>query len=117
MRSDALFLDDMYAAAEALLRFTAARQLDEVATDEVLSAAILQKFTVIGEAAKKVSEALRARYPDVAWSRAVAMRNVVVHAYFGVDWSVIWSTIEDDIPELRDRIRLILDTEFNGPSG
>ena len=41
--------------------------------------------------------------------RMAGMRDVVIHGYFGVDNAVIWKTIKDDIPGLKDKIKKILD--------
>jgi uncharacterized protein with HEPN domain len=43
---------------------------------------VMQKIGVIGEAAGKVSQDLRNRYPEVEWSKIVGMRNILVHSYF-----------------------------------
>jgi uncharacterized protein with HEPN domain len=33
------------------------------------------------------------------------MRNVHVHAYFAVDLNIIWHTIVEDLPKLRDELQ------------
>jgi uncharacterized protein with HEPN domain len=40
-----------------------------------------------------------------------AMRDVVIHAYFHVEPSIVWKTIQSDLPALAARIRAILDAE------
>jgi uncharacterized protein with HEPN domain len=52
----------------------------------MMRSAVLQKLAIIGEAASRVSKDLRSRYDEVPWARIVAFRNILVHAYFGVDW-------------------------------
>lgn len=42
----------------------------------------------------------------------VKQRNRVVHEYFGVDWVLLWKTVTEDVPRLRDQVRAILDAEF-----
>ncbi len=39
------------------------------------------------------------------------MRDVLIHDYFGVDYDVVWSTITNDIPELKSGIHRIIDSE------
>ncbi len=36
------------------------------------------------------------------------MRNIVVHDYFGVDLSVVWLTIKQDLPELIAKLEPLL---------
>jgi uncharacterized protein with HEPN domain len=38
-----------------------------------------------------------------------AMRNILVHEYFGVDLEEIWRTVEHDLPELKRRIQMLLE--------
>jgi len=37
------------------------------------------------------------------------MRNVFVHEYFGVDSWIVWEIIKNDIPDLKEKIKEILD--------
>jgi uncharacterized protein with HEPN domain len=50
--------------------------------DEVLSTAVLNHLTGIGEAISGLSVALRDRHPEVPWRQIVAVRHRIVHAYF-----------------------------------
>lgn len=36
------------------------------------------------------------------------MRNVLIHAYFGVDLSAVWGTIQEDLPPLKAQLAGIL---------
>ena len=48
-----------------------------------------------------MSERFRAAHPEIPWQQIVGMRNVLVHRYFGVDFDVVWSVVENDLPRLR----------------
>jgi uncharacterized protein with HEPN domain len=54
-------------------------------------------------------ERLRAAHPGIPWPEIVAMRNVLVHDYFGVDVQEVWATVERDLPDLKQKIRMILE--------
>jgi len=58
---------------------------------------------------------MRQRHPNVAWIDAIKFRNRVVHAYHGIDWSIVWDTATLDAPKLRRQVIEILDQEY--PSG
>ncbi|HER20227.1 MAG TPA: DUF86 domain-containing protein [Chromatiales bacterium] len=62
--------------------------------------AVLRQLQVLGEAARKVSSALRDAHPEVPWHKIAGMRNKVVHEYFVVDLEVVWETALVDIPAI-----------------
>lgn len=63
---------------------------------------------MIGEAAARLSAKTWARTPQVPWKEIVGFRNVAVHAYFSVDWRVVYVTAKDDLPGLQQAVRLLL---------
>lgn len=67
----------------------------------MLQAAVLQKLTVIGEAAARISRDFKEAHAAIEWRTVVGLRNVAVHEYFAISWSTIWSTCREDVPALR----------------
>jgi uncharacterized protein with HEPN domain len=84
MRTEALYLDDMVEAAEAIERFLNRVEKETFLSDDLYQSAVLQKLIVIGEAAAHLSPALRERHRDIDWPDIIGLRNVAVHNYFGV---------------------------------
>jgi uncharacterized protein with HEPN domain len=78
--------------------------------------AVVHKLSVIGEAAAKLSGELTSRNPQVPWPQIVAFRNILGHAYFGIDWEIVWSAAKDRCPVLREHIAQILSAQA-GDSG
>ena len=77
-----------------------------------MPAAVLHHLTVIGEAISRLSVELRGRYPDVPWRQIIAVRHRIVHAYFDLDWQILWDAAVEDDPGLRRQVLEILTTEF-----
>ena len=77
--------------------------------DELLQVWVLYHLSVVGEAARNVSEEFRDSHPEVRWSKMVGLRNRITHGYFDIDMDVIWNVIEYDIPELGSQIAAILE--------
>jgi uncharacterized protein with HEPN domain len=48
----------------------------------------------------------------VPWGQIVAVRHRIVHAYFDLDWEILWNAAVDDIPRLREQVSRILEIEF-----
>lgn len=55
----------------------------------------------IGENTGKLSEEFKEKHPEINWAAAKGLRNMIVHAYGKVDPDILWDTIENDLPELR----------------
>jgi uncharacterized protein with HEPN domain len=64
---------------------------------------------IIGEAAARVGEETRAKYSNVPWADIIGMRNRLVHTYFDVDLTLLWTTVSDDLPELIRQLEAISD--------
>lgn len=72
--------------------------------------ACIKQMEIIGEASNHISDELKSRFTDIAWSQIVGMRNVFTHEYFGIDTDLVWEIIKNDIPELKLKIRPILES-------
>lgn len=71
--------------------------------------ACIKQMEIIGEASNHVSDDTKAKFSTIEWAQIVGMRNVFVHEYFGVDSSLVWEIIRNDLPELKEKIIHILD--------
>ncbi len=114
MRHDRLYLHDIVEAADHIAEFIAGADFRAFQESEMLRSAVVQKLSVIGEAAARVSAELSSRHPDVPWAQIVAFRNILIHAYFGIDWDVVWRAATNRCPGLRGQVAGILAADF-GP--
>lgn len=112
MPRDDLYLVEMVEAIRHVQSFIAEVTVDQWLGSELVRSAVLQKLTVIGEAARGLSDDVRARHPDVPWSRLRGLRNVVVHEYFAVEWPRVWQIAREDAPALEPLVRGVLAAEF-----
>lgn len=67
-------------------------------------------FTVsqIGELVKEVENETIEKYPTIPWNSIKGMRNRIVHDYDNVDLSVLWGTIKESLPDLKDKLKDII---------
>src|SRR5260370_40940715 len=89
MRHESLYRTDLIEGADHIAEFIAGTDFEMFQKSEMLRSAVVQKLSIIGEAAARVSEEVRARYPQVPWPQTIAFRNLLVHADFVIDWT--WS--------------------------
>ena len=108
---DAASLWDMSKALRKILRYAAGKTIKKLQGDEVLTDALIRQFTVLGEAAGRISPSLRAQHPGIPWRQIVGLRNVIVHQYDRVDLQALWDAVQSDVPTLLRQIETLLPTE------
>lgn len=116
MRHERVYLSDIVEAADHIAQFIAGIDFPAFQESELVRSAVVQKLGIFGEAAAHISEELAARHSEVPWPQIVAFRNILVHAYFGIDWDVVWRAATNRCPVLRVQIAAILAAEFAGPT-
>jgi uncharacterized protein with HEPN domain len=65
---------------------------------------------VMGESVRWIPGPIKERHPAVPWATMRAVRNIVVHEYFGVDTEILWETVRADLPPLVDRLERVLES-------
>ncbi|CDM66718.1 HepT-like ribonuclease domain-containing protein [Pyrinomonas methylaliphatogenes] len=95
---------------EAIVRIEryASRGREVFEGDELIQVWIFHHIQIISEAAANLGRDFHEAHPEVPWPQIVAMRNVLVHEYFGVDLGEVWKTVERDLPALKLAIERLL---------
>ena len=107
-RREELYLADIDDACRDVIDFLDGLTLDDWIESRVLQFAVLQRLTVISEAARQIGSAVRERYPLVPWQDLGAFRNLAVHDYFAVEWPLVWAIASREVAGLRRQVREIL---------
>jgi uncharacterized protein with HEPN domain len=76
--------------------------------DTMRQDAVIRRFEIMGEAANRLSPALRDAHPEVPWRLMRDMRHFISHAYDKVDAETIWDTAGTDIAPLLEAVERIL---------
>jgi uncharacterized protein with HEPN domain len=108
-RDPRAFLWDVRQATQRIETFVQGRDLKDYLADPMLRSAVERQFEIIGEARNQLSKAsshIAVRIPDA--SRAMAMRNVLIHGYAKVDHEAVWRTLQDNLPALRRSVAKLL---------
>jgi uncharacterized protein with HEPN domain len=111
---DAAYLWDIVDAAKTIVEFTKGANLGSFLIDRKLQAAVEREIEIIGEAARKISEAFKSRHPGVPWRAMIAQRNVLAHEYGEVQQERIWVLAAERIPELILQIEPLMPPEPKG---
>lgn|ERR1017187_1447755 len=108
LESDAVRLRHMLDAAREAVMFGAGRKPEDLVNERVLALALVRSIEIIGEAASRVSQELRAACPEVPWGDIIGMRNRLIHAYFEVDLVRVCDTLASDLLSRIVRLERIL---------
>lgn len=74
--------------------------------------ASIKQLEIVGDASKHLSEETKLLAPEIAWPEIIAMRNVFIHEYFGIDKLILWEIIRTEIPIFKSQISQLLKSTF-----
>ena len=105
---DLVRLQHMLDSANAILDFINKKTRKHLNSDRMLSNAIIRELEVLGEAANHISEKTQKSFPDLPWKQIIGMRNTLIHAYFDIDFDIVWKTVKNDLPSFHRQLKAIL---------
>lgn len=104
-RGPLLYLRDILDSITKVEEYVLGMTYAQFSEDEKTIDATVRNLEIIGEAARNIPEDFRDKYPEIPWEKMISMRNKVLHEYFGVDVEILWQTIQEDLPALKDEIK------------
>ena len=105
---DKVFLQHILDAIKNIEDDTGGITENEFDSDRKTKDAVVRNFEIIGEAIKNLEVDLKMKHPEIPWTKPIGLRNRAIHKYFGIDYSVIWETIQNDLPEFKKQIEALL---------
>jgi uncharacterized protein with HEPN domain len=99
---------DMLEVIERIERY-AAKGRAEFEKEELIQTWMVHHLQIVGEAAAKLGRKFHEENASIPWPQVVAMRNVLVHDYFGIDLEEVWRVVERDLPELKRKLEKLAD--------
>jgi len=110
-RNYIVYLKDILASSQKILRFVKSKSYEEFILDEMLTDAVVRNLEIIGEAVKHIPSSVRRKYRDMDWKKIAGLRDILIHEYFRVDYEILWDIVTNKIPTLRTQIRSVLERE------
>lgn len=100
-----LYLDDILTSIERIEEYTKNLSHKDFEDDQKTVDAVVRNLEIIGEAARNIPENFAEKHNSLPWSEMVSMRNKVIHEYSGVDVDILWKTIQEDLPKLKEQVK------------
>ena len=107
-RSDHVYIHDIIESIDIIFTYISDKTDFEFSKDMMLQDAVIRRFEIIGEASSKISETLKNENPTLQWRLMKEMRNKLIHEYFGVSATTIYSTIKFDLPVLMEQLNRLI---------
>jgi uncharacterized protein with HEPN domain len=101
MQNDPVYLRHMLDAIEKIDRYLTGMDYRAFTASDMMIDAVVRELEIIGEATANLSASFVEEHPEIPWRRIKAMRNVLIHQYFGVDLKVVWDTYRSNLPQLK----------------
>ena len=100
--------------AEEAVNISRGKIREDLDHDRILNLALTRLLEVIGEAANRVPIEIQEKYPQLPWLQMIGLRNRLIHGYDSVDFDVLWSVIQKDLPDLIRNLSEIISNEKSG---
>lgn len=107
-RKPILLLEDILESTRLIEEYIEGLDFEAFSQDTKTRDAVIRNFEIIGEAANNLPGYLTENHAEVDWSGVVGFRNVLIHDYFGVDYAMVWDIIQSFLPDLKEKIMLII---------
>ena len=102
-----LYWRDILHCCKKVLRYVGGLTREQFEADERTYDAVLRNLEIIGEAVKHLPDEARSRAPNIEWRNIAGFRDVVAHAYFGIDNEIVWDIVTNKVPEILREIEAI----------
>lgn len=113
MKDNKVFIRHILDEVNYIIQETKDLRYENLIANETLKRAFVRSLEIIGEATKNLSKDFRDRYSDINWKELAGLRDKLIHYYFGVDWGIVWDIMKNEIPQIENKLKAILEREMN----
>lgn len=107
-KDDTVYLRHILDAIALIEEYVHGLSENEFLTHSMTKDAVAREIEIIGEAANNISGEFQGKHPKMPWKKMTGIRNKIIHEYFNVNFSVVWDTVQEDIPLLKRAIKKLL---------
>ena len=108
-RDPRLYLDDILEAIIQIQEYISGVDFVNFEQDRKTQDAVVRNLEIIGEAAGRLPESIKAGAADIEWRKIIGLRNILAHEYFSVSLPVVWDIVQNKLDSLEIATRKLLD--------
>ena len=105
---DYAYVLDILDAARLILSFMRGVEREAFEQDLMRQDAVIRRFEIIGEGARRLSATFREAHAEVPWGALIGMRNRLIHEYDAVDLDLVWMVVQNELPLLIAQLEKLL---------
>ncbi|MDR1343427.1 MAG: DUF86 domain-containing protein [Prevotellaceae bacterium] len=87
--------------------FTKNIDFEQYQKSALLRFGVTKAVEIVGEASYRLTNEFREQHPEIEWRKIINMRHVLVHGYYQMEDKIIWDTVHNNLPVLKEKIKLI----------
>jgi len=105
LKSIKVYLDDIQESIHKIETYVKGYDYGKFIEDGKTIDAVIRNFSIIGEAANRIPPEVQEEHSQIPWFEMIGMRNKVVHEYSGINEEILWKTIQEDLPKLKEQLK------------
>ncbi len=105
MKHDELYVTHILDAIATIEQYLHGVPREAFLNNRLLQDGVVRELEIIGEASKQLANAFRVKFLHIPWADITGMRDKLVHEYFGVDLELVWKTVKEDLPVLKNALQ------------
>lgn len=104
MKNDLIRLYHILESIETIEEYTQNISFSEFIGNKLIKDGCAKRMENLCEASINLSKELKEENPFVPWSELAGMRIILAHKYFSVDSGILWDSIQNELPAIRESI-------------
>lgn len=108
LKSDLNRIQHMVDAIEESQSFIHGKKKPDLDEDRMLVLSLIKEIEMIGEAANRVSFVFKEKHSEIPWDLMVRTRNRLIHGYYDINLNIIWETVKNSLPQIKNKLKDIL---------